>query len=160
MRLNLGAGAERIDGYLSVDLRTDVADVVADVRALPFRDGSIEAAAALDLLEHFWRDDTAAVLAEWRRVLAPGAVLTLRVPNAEALCRQVVRGIDVEGSIRNLMGGHQFGPNGAWDTHHWNFTPGMLATALAEAGLAVLSIDKRPNMTVVSERDPESTSPR
>lgn len=53
LRLNLGAGDDRREGYLNVDLRVETADLVADVRALPFAAGSADELLAHDVLEHF-----------------------------------------------------------------------------------------------------------
>jgi SAM-dependent methyltransferase len=49
-----------------------------DGTRLPFRDGSVDCVLALDIIEHF--DDDAALIAEFRRVLAPGGELVASVP--------------------------------------------------------------------------------
>ena len=50
--------------------------------------------------------------------------------------------------ITNLYGGHLFGPDGAWDVHHFGYTPTTLALELEKAGFTVLSNDESFNMTV------------
>jgi SAM-dependent methyltransferase len=158
MRLNLGCGDERLPGHVNVDLRPDVADVVADVRRLPFRDGRALAVHAADILEHLPASDTARALAEWRRVLAPGGRLTVKAPNMLALSRGLLDA-DERGRpgtaqllIRNVFGGHRWGPDGAWDAHHTGFTPATLAGDLKAAGFLVESNDLALNMTVVAIR--------
>jgi|GEM_PF-1498113 len=154
LRLNVGAGDDRRSGYLSVDLRADVADVVADATKLPFPTASASELVASDVLEHFPASRTAEVLAEWRRVLAPGGKLTIRVPNLLVLAQILVRGGPEPAAqvVRNIYGGHRFGPDGAWDAHHTGWTPAMLHEELAAAGFLVMSDDGQPNNTVTAMR--------
>ena len=53
--------------------------VRADARELPFPDASFDRLVSHHLVEHL--DDLADALAEWRRVLRPGAVMALCTPN-------------------------------------------------------------------------------
>lgn len=155
LRLNLGAGNDRRDGYLSVDLRSDVADVLADVTRLPFADESAAEIFASDLLEHFPATRTAQILAEWHRVLAPGGKLAIRVPNLLALARLLVEYPHTRPDvIRNIYGGHRWGPDGAWDTHHTGWTPEMLHAELERAGFVVMNDDGDLNNTVTAMRNP------
>jgi glycosyltransferase involved in cell wall biosynthesis len=153
LRLNLGAGDDKKDGYLSVDLRRDVADVLADVTALPFTDESAAELFASDLLEHFPAPRTQQILAEWHRVLAPGGKLTLRVPNLLALAQLIVQYPHTRPDvIRNIYGGHRWGPDGAWDTHHTGWVPEMLHAELERAGFLVMNDDGDLNNTVTAMR--------
>ncbi len=52
---------------------------VADVRALPFADGSLDGVWSLGVIEHFY-DGFAPLIAEMQRVLRPGGYLFLTVP--------------------------------------------------------------------------------
>lgn len=53
----------------------------ADVTALPHADGSFDKAVAADLVEHLDDQAFAGMLAETRRILAPGGTLSLYTPN-------------------------------------------------------------------------------
>jgi glycosyltransferase involved in cell wall biosynthesis len=153
LRLNLGAGEDRRAGYLSVDLRSDVADILADVTRLPFADESAAEIFASDLLEHFPAAKTAQILAEWHRVLAPGGKLTLRVPNLFALAKLLVEQPHTRlNVIRNIYGGHRWGPDGTWDTHHTGWTPDILHAELDRAGFLVMHDDGDLNNTVTAVR--------
>jgi ubiquinone/menaquinone biosynthesis C-methylase UbiE len=159
IRLNLGSGDDRRDGFVSVDLREDVADVVCDVRKLEgYADGEVEEILAKDLLEHFPASETADVLTEWARVLRPGGTLTLKCPNVYQLARAIVAYSDlgrdqvVVDLIRNIYGGHRYGPDGIWDQHHTGWVPAQLHTMLNEAGFDVLSDDGALNNTVTCRR--------
>lgn len=152
LRLNVGAGNDRRPGYLSIDLRTEVSDVVASVEALPFPDRCVAEVLAMDILEHVPIFRTQELLAEWRRVLMPKGVLRCRVPNLEALASLLLGGHDVAQVIENVYGGHRWGPNGAFDAHHHGFTPATFQESLAQAGFVVLDLDHEPNMTVTAVR--------
>lgn len=155
VRLNIGAGEDRRDGFLSVDLREDVADLVAPADRLPYADETVDEILASDILEHFPADRTRGLLDEWHRVLVPGGKLTLRVPNLLALANLLVTQphmrVDI---IRNIYGGHRWGPDGAWDTHHTGWTPEMLHSELADTGFLVLTDDGQLNNTVMAMRLP------
>lgn len=153
MRLNLGCGDRRMDGYVNIDLRPGVADVAADAAVLSFAaDRTVDEIVALDLLEHFPQVRTQAVLAEWHRVLIDGGRLTVKVPNLHAICVQIAAGVQVDMLIRNIYGGHRWGPGGAYDTHHTGWTPDLLAAELAKAGFEVLHNDLGLNMRVVARK--------
>jgi len=53
----------------------------ANAKALPFRDRSFDRAFSVEMMEHVFRPDREAVLAEIARVLKPGARLALSTPN-------------------------------------------------------------------------------
>lgn len=156
MKLNLGAGDVHLSGYLQVDFRGG--DVIADARALPFRDGCAEEVRADDLLEHVPAAQTQAMLAEWRRVLADDGTLRVRVPNLLLIARELVRADEAGRAtaavllIRNVYGGHRWGPEGSLDAHHHGFTPSLLTAELAQAGFLVDSLDGALNMTAVARK--------
>lgn len=152
VRLNLGSGDTRLEGFVNLDLRDDVADVVAPADCLPYGSGTVEEIVALDLLEHFPASRTQDVLREWKRVLVPSGRLTIKVPNMVALSEAIVNDVLPPLMIRNIYGGHRWGPDGAWDAHHTGWTPQMISEELAKAGFDFVSNDEQLNMTVVAEK--------
>lgn len=148
--LNIACGDAPMAEAVNVDFQA-TGDVVADVAHLPIRTGSVDDAHALDILEHIPHQRTHDVLAEWRRVLRPGGRLTVRVPNMGRLARLLlVQPQDTELIIRNIYGGHRWGPDGAWDAHHWGWTQDSLACELAEAGFTPHRPDGHSNMTMAA----------
>jgi len=136
-------------GYINVDLRPDCGDFTADVRSLPWPDGSVDEIQAIDILEHFPVTQTAGILKEWRRVLRNGATITVRVPNLQELGSMISRDDEsVRAYIRNVYGGHRWGVDGILDTHHTGWTPRTLAEDFENASLVVISNDRAANMTV------------
>jgi len=63
--------------------------VLADVRALPFEDGSFDKAVAADLVEHLDEETFRALLRELRRVLVAGGTFTLYTPNPRHLIERL-----------------------------------------------------------------------
>lgn len=159
VKLNVGGGDDRRDGYLTVDLRRDVADVVADAGHLPFPDSSVAEVLASDVLEHMSEWHLPAVLAELWRVLGPRGRLVAKVPNLARLAEGILAGAGVEELVRNVYGGHRFGLDGAFDAHHWGWTPETFRDQLERAGFAVLANDGALNMTVIAEREPTVVRP-
>lgn len=82
MRLNLGCGRFPLGGWINVDRDPDVAcDVRHDLNVIPypFEPGAADEILASHVLEHL--EDPFAAMAEWARLLRPGATLTVRVPH-------------------------------------------------------------------------------
>jgi predicted SAM-dependent methyltransferase len=82
-RLHVGAGRERLEGWINIDIQPlPGVDVVADVtRGLRF--SGAEAVFAEHFLEHLRLDDALRFLVECHRALAPGGWLRLSTPNLE-----------------------------------------------------------------------------
>lgn len=86
MRVNLGCGEYRQDGWTNVDCYPGVnPDVVADATALPFDDGSVDAVYAGHCLEHNDPGEIPAILAEVRRVLKPGGLFCAVAPDLDRI---------------------------------------------------------------------------
>jgi len=76
MKLNLGCGKKRLDGYVNMDVRGG--EVMADAIALPFRDKVFDVVLASHVLEHIIRLENA--MQEIHRVLKDGGELNAIVP--------------------------------------------------------------------------------
>jgi ubiquinone/menaquinone biosynthesis C-methylase UbiE len=82
MKLNVGCGMHPIPYYLNTDFGVEaIVDVRSDALHLPFRGETFTEVALIHCLEHFTWDDGQAVLAEARRVLHPGGVVAVVVPD-------------------------------------------------------------------------------
>lgn len=83
MKINLGSGLTRIDGFVNVD--SDALcnpDYVVDIEKenLPFEDSSVDAIVAHHILEHLG-DGFLHVMKEMYRVCKDGALVSIRVPH-------------------------------------------------------------------------------
>lgn len=92
LRLNLGCGPEHLKGWVNIDSNPEERpDLVADVTDLSmFADDSVDEIYASHILEHI--DVRVPALAEWARVLRPGGVITVVVPDVIATFFAVRRG--------------------------------------------------------------------
>ncbi len=82
MKINLGCGRFRLEGFVNVDRDPGVApDLVHDLDRLPypFEGGTATEILASHVLEHL--SDPFAAVGEWCRILSPGGRLLVRVPH-------------------------------------------------------------------------------
>jgi predicted SAM-dependent methyltransferase len=88
LRLHIGSGANRLDGWVNVDLVGMQPDLHWDLtKQLPFDEGSAEAVFLEHVLEHFPLTTDLGILAECRRLLAPGGIVRCGVPDFGAYAR-------------------------------------------------------------------------
>jgi hypothetical protein len=137
VKLNIGCGGRRIDGYTGVDaVQRPAADIVARADSIPLPDASVEEIMAIHLFEHFYRWECEGVLAEWRRLLIPGGRLVLEMPDLLKACKNVIDGKMVGGKDPDQLGmwGLYGDPRQSdpYMAHRWGWTLKTL-TALLKA---------------------------
>ena len=86
MKLNLGCGQNRIEGYVNADREPAVEpDVVMDLEEFPwpFEDNSVDEVVANHVLEHVGADANVfiGIMQELYRVCRPGALVHIAVPH-------------------------------------------------------------------------------
>jgi hypothetical protein len=143
-RLNLGCGYDRRAGYLNVDLNDFHApDLVGDVRSLPMLPaGGYREIVAQDVLEHLERADGPVALAEWARLMAPGGVLRLRVPDLPSMLRWLREQDDSD--HHRLVMHHMFGTQAYDGDFHLNgYTELLLCDELFRAGFGDVEMELR-----------------
>ncbi|HEX5544863.1 MAG TPA: methyltransferase domain-containing protein [Nitrospira sp.] len=93
-RLNVGCGPQRIAGWLNADLHTGPGiDVVGDIRTgLNLDTDSIDYIVAMHMLQDLRYPDIPVALRELKRVLIPGGVLRLGLPDLEKAIRAYIAG--------------------------------------------------------------------
>ncbi len=157
-RLEIGPGRERIPGFETLNVRAGGRlDYVVDAaRKLPFPDATFEIIYASHVLEHVPWYMTDRVLREWVRVLRPGGVLEIWVPDALKIAEAFVaaerdgdRRFEEDGVFRyneqrdpcRWMAFRTFSygdGTGATDHPNWHraaFSPRHLKACLETAGL-------------------------
>lgn len=85
MKINLGCGYRKIEGYLNIDNRSEVnPDLVCDVLSgLPFDDDSVDYVLANDFLEHIPLGHTAKVIDDIYRILKDGGTFESLTPSTD-----------------------------------------------------------------------------
>lgn len=156
MKLNIGCGGRRIDGFTGVDaVQRPAADIIARADNIPLPDGSVEEIMAIHLWEHFYRWDCDKVIAEWSRLLQPGGRLVLELPNLIKCCENVIHGRMVGGkepdqlSMWGLYGDPREGDE--FMAHRWAWSPKTLKDFLEAKGF--IKIYERPTQWHPAGRD-------
>ncbi|MEO5733326.1 MAG: methyltransferase domain-containing protein [Rubrivivax sp.] len=140
-RLHIG-GRQIRQGWeiLDVNAAAHVDHVGDAVDLARFADATFVEIYASHVLEHFdYKDGLAAALREWHRVLAPGGVLRLSVPDIDALARLLLQKdrLDVNQRfhvMRMIFGGHL----DAHDYHLVGLNEEFLTGFLGQAGFTGL----------------------
>lgn len=84
MRLNLGAGDQKIEGYESVDIAPNCnPDHLLDITKFPYpwRENSIDGIMADNIMEHIEPITFIKVMNECHRIMKPGGKIWIRVPH-------------------------------------------------------------------------------
>ena len=96
----------------------------------PFIDASVDVALMSHFLEHLSRSQGRALLAECRRVLRPGGLLRVAVPDLAP----AIQALKADRLEEGLAGIFMDGVTHEADYHHYGYDERLLAETLAEAG--------------------------
>jgi predicted SAM-dependent methyltransferase len=100
----MGSGRSPKLGWVNLDLFGDPVDLAWDLcRPLPLQESSVDAIFQEHVLEHFTLEKGLALTGECYRVLKPGGVLRIGVPDAKAYARAYLR--DGGGPIASVRPG-------------------------------------------------------
>lgn len=142
LRLHLGSGGTHLDGWINIDLVGLPVDLPWNLRhPLPFSDGSAEAVFHEHLLEHLPLLAVSALLEECLRLLQPGGIIRVGVPDAGRYIQDIAHPAGVIESLRPgrptpLMAlaevAYCYG-------HRWLWDGPTLSAAIQEAGFSSVS---------------------
>jgi predicted SAM-dependent methyltransferase len=130
--LDIGCGEKKtIEGSIGLDIRkTDVVDVIADGRQLPFSNDYFDHVFSSHVIEHFSHREINNVLQEWVRVIKPGGIIEIRCPDLQA--RSLLFFLHPNRQdIKNIYGDQNYPEN----THKCGFSYGLLRKYLEEASV-------------------------
>lgn len=134
MKLHLGCGPRHIPGFVHVDAQpAPRVDIVGPVERLPMEDNSASLIYASHVLEHFGRHAYKAALREWFRVLKPGGILRLSVPDFAA-CAAIYYESGLADGLSGLVGLIVGGQRNEHDFHKMVFDEDFLRRELLDTG--------------------------
>jgi predicted SAM-dependent methyltransferase len=135
-------------------------DHVGDARDLSrFQDATFEAVYASHVLEHFgYLTELCAALQEWHRVLKPGGVLYVSVPDLDTLCALLIDRKNLTLSERFAVMRMMFGgQSSAWDFHKTGLNEDFLKDFLKRTGFVdvrrVRSLGMFEDTSIMSFKD-------
>ncbi len=131
MRINIGAGRNPLEGYTNIDRATKGEAYPLSQDGVVFDSGIADEIRASHILEHFSHRLTLTVLKEWVRVLKPGGLLKIAVPDFDYAVTQMGKH---EHAPLWIMGGHVDGN----DIHGAIFTREKLFSLLSECGIEAI----------------------
>tara|TARA_R110000824_G_scaffold104214_1_gene247286 strand:+ start:1753 stop:2313 length:561 start_codon:yes stop_codon:yes gene_type:complete len=142
VKLHLGCGPKYIPGFIHVDANPyEHVDHLGGVDNLEhIANDSVDLIYACHVLEHFGRNEFQQVLEEWHRILKPGGVLRLSVPDfAKTVKIYAEKSLLVDG-IMTVMGSLVGGQRDAFDYHKIVFDEALLDQSLRDAGFQTTSL--------------------
>lgn len=98
LRLNLGCGRHTLDGWFCIDAvahpkASRPPDLLCDVKSIPLPDACAVEVQAIHIFEHLYYWECAGVLDEWKRLLRPGGLLVMEMPDLQKFCRNILEGV-------------------------------------------------------------------
>ena len=145
MKLNLGSGSSKIEGYTSVDINpksgADIIDDIATLCTIP--DGSCDEILCSHALEHLYRPQILGTLRIWCAKLKPGGRLTLYLPDVRTFWTKFLAGQMPEKRLLDVTYGVQSGEN-PWAVHKTAFWPERITMLLRGSGFqSIAAIPQR-----------------
>lgn len=133
MKLHLGCGNKRLDGFINVDiLQTDAVDIIDDVSTLEkFENMSADLIYACHVLEHFKRKEYFKVLERWTDILRHDGTLRLSVPDFSKVCQLYSNG---EFKLNDVLGLLFGGQTYLYNFHYMVFDYDFLKKDLQKLG--------------------------
>lgn len=132
MKLHLGSGKRKLEGWINCDLHDS--DMDMDIRSLPFEDDSADEILAVHVCEHFYVHDILNVLKEWRRVLKPQGRIILELPCLDRVIAHFVHGSPANMTLWPLYGDPGTHKDGEPALHKWCWSKAAFRALLEEAG--------------------------
>ncbi len=102
--LNIGCGSTWHKDWVNIDFQSSSEHVIAHnlLNGIPFPDNSFEVVYHSHVLEHFLPQDAEKLIKECYRVLKPGGILRVAVPDLEIITRNYIRYL--EAALNNEPG--------------------------------------------------------
>jgi ubiquinone/menaquinone biosynthesis C-methylase UbiE len=153
LKLNLGAGDTKLDGFISVDKYDKAADVQADITELPYENNSVDEIVAYQVIEHVPYNLNQKMFEEFYRVLKEGGTCILETPDVDVICKFILRDGLTDQWRHNLVGEY----HRPWDKDRyddWEHHAGSIHRNPWNFAL-IQQYAKGAGFKVVARRDPD-----
>ncbi|WP_295442891.1 class I SAM-dependent methyltransferase [uncultured Thiodictyon sp.] len=166
LRLHLGCGEQRLDGYVNIDFLADrhnvmrpQADFEADITELTFSDGSVDEIRLHHVFEHFNRVTALALLIKWHHWLRPGGHLHIETPDLMGSARTLLS--DPHRRTQSAVVRHLVGDQSAtWAYHVDQWYAERFQRTLCKLGYSVVALNSTQwpqepflsNISVIAEK--------
>jgi predicted SAM-dependent methyltransferase len=164
IRLHIGCGTVRKEGYINIDLRTDVdtVDLVADCfKNLPYKENSVDEIISFHLIEHMDEPTFKNRLIYWKSLLKEGGKLIAETPNLIGLTKRFIKVYEEEHRTRPgyVYGCHsKEGRVGLFnDNHLWGFSPESIKEYFENAGFKNVIVGEGTDYHMVQYVEPGYT---
>jgi len=147
MKLNLGCGKKRIEGWINCDLHDS--DMDMDIRHLPFDDNSADEIMVIHCVEHFYVHEIMKILREWRRVLKPDGIIVLELPCLDNILGHFMTGSTNKFTMQGLYGSPSSHKDGEPALHKWCWSKGKFRELLEDIGFTHIT-EEEPHYHVPS----------
>lgn len=156
LKINFACGYHTWDGFFCVDaVRNPRAPRAPDLlhtlefdgdrlqNPLPLPDGCADELHSIHFIEHVYAWQAPAVIREFRRLVRPGGLLVLELPNLAKLCKNLLAGSKDQFAIWSIYGD----PNQKEPLmcHRWGYRPVTIQQLLQDNGFLNTKM-KRPQL--------------
>lgn len=145
MKINFACGKQTWPGFFCIDAvphpkATRAPDLLHAlqfdgeriVNPIPLDDGCAEEVHSYHFIEHVYAWEAPAVIAEWRRLLKPGGLLVLELPNIEHAARNLLNGLSDQMNMWPFYGDPSH--RDPYMCHRWGYTPRTIMGLLSRGG--------------------------
>lgn len=146
IKLNLGCGQQKLEGYVNIDKYDHHADLHMDIENIKLPENSVDEILGIHIFEHLNPHKVEGLVSDWYRILKSGSKLILEMPNIEELCKDFVTANEENRKLLNLC------IYGSYDTftegktinitspHLWGWYPKTVTELLEKAGFKNIKI--------------------
>ena len=143
MKINFGCGKQTWPGFYCVDAvqhpkATRPVDLIHVLEfdkekllnPLPLSDGTVDEVHSYHFIEHVFRWEATALVAEWRRLLKHNGLLVLECPNIEQAAKNLLAGMNDQMSMWPLYG--DWNHKDPYMMHKHGYTPKTIKALLSD----------------------------
>jgi len=164
--INMGSGAQKIDGFYSCDKYDKKADFDIDMKFIPLKSKSVDVVRSEHSIEHLTFNNAVDFLKEAHRVLKAGGYLDLEVPDLQECYSGFMNAVNNDDILKAnwyqmTMWGRQY-TNGKIDLgqfHNCGFTKKFIVKIFEELGFYIQKADNSnkygtPSINIIANRKP------